>query len=98
MMLWLCRDITEKSLTGTLKHKQKKNILIFFTIFRWIHDYQDACVDKLERFLRGEKKGILHASSQEDSSPYGPPHGSDPVVKQKKGHMFGLGSSFEECL
>ncbi|XP_016933916.2 NAD(+) hydrolase sarm1 isoform X4 [Drosophila suzukii] len=21
----------------------------------WIHDYQDACIDKLERFLRGEK-------------------------------------------
>lgn len=21
---------------------------------RWIHDYQDACVDKLERFMRGE--------------------------------------------
>jgi len=21
---------------------------------RWIHDYQDACVDKLERFLKGE--------------------------------------------
>lgn len=21
---------------------------------RWIHDYQDACVDKLEKFLRGE--------------------------------------------
>ena len=22
---------------------------------RWIHDYQDACVDKIERFLRGEQ-------------------------------------------
>ena len=67
--------------------------------FRWIHDYQDACVDKLERFLRGEKKGILaHTSSQEDNYPHGPPHGSDPVVKPKKGHMFGLGSSFDECL
>ncbi len=21
---------------------------------RWIHDYQDACVEKLERFIRGE--------------------------------------------
>lgn len=28
------------------------NYLICF--FRWIHDYQDACVDKLERFMRGE--------------------------------------------
>lgn len=25
-----------------------------FNGVRWIHDYQDACVDKLERFLRGE--------------------------------------------
>lgn len=23
-------------------------------VSRWIHDYQDACVDKLERFMRGE--------------------------------------------
>ena len=25
-----------------------------FNGVRWIHDYQDACVDKLERFLKGE--------------------------------------------
>ncbi|KAJ8983243.1 hypothetical protein NQ317_011652 [Molorchus minor] len=25
-----------------------------FNAVRWIHDYQDACVDKLERFMRGE--------------------------------------------
>ncbi|XP_012940317.1 NAD(+) hydrolase sarm1 [Aplysia californica] len=30
-----------------------RNIL-YFNAVRWIHDYQDACVDKLERFLRGE--------------------------------------------
>lgn len=23
-------------------------------MWRWIHEYQDACVDKLERFMRGE--------------------------------------------
>ena len=40
--------------------------------FRWIHDYQDACVDKLERFLKGEvntsdKKGaIFHLGSSTD--------------------------------
>ena len=28
--------------------------LILNNTFRWIHDYQDACVDKLERFMRGE--------------------------------------------
>ncbi|XP_032598806.1 NAD(+) hydrolase sarm1 isoform X1 [Drosophila grimshawi] len=26
-----------------------------FNAVSWIHDYQDACIDKLERFLRGEK-------------------------------------------
>ncbi|GFO08649.1 sterile alpha and tir motif-containing protein 1 [Plakobranchus ocellatus] len=26
----------------------------YFNHVRWIHDYQDACVDKLERFIRGE--------------------------------------------
>lgn len=26
----------------------------YFNGVMWIHDYQDACVDKLERFLRGE--------------------------------------------
>ncbi|XP_066941139.1 NAD(+) hydrolase sarm1 isoform X3 [Macrobrachium rosenbergii] len=26
----------------------------YFNGVRWIHDYQDACVDKIERFMRGE--------------------------------------------
>jgi hypothetical protein len=30
--------------------------LLFF--FRWVHDYQDACVDKVEKFLTGEKSPI----------------------------------------
>ncbi|XP_066246815.1 NAD(+) hydrolase sarm1 isoform X2 [Euwallacea similis] len=34
-----------------------------FNAVRWIHDYQDACVDKLERFMRGE----LNARSSEGS-------------------------------
>lgn len=25
-----------------------------FNSIRWVHDYQDACIDKLERFVRGE--------------------------------------------
>ncbi|GFT04368.1 NAD(+) hydrolase sarm1 [Nephila pilipes] len=28
--------------------------LSYFNGVRWIHDYQDACVDKIERFMRGE--------------------------------------------
>lgn len=29
-----------------------------FNGVRWIHDYQDACVEKVERFIRGELNGI----------------------------------------
>ncbi|XP_038054829.1 NAD(+) hydrolase SARM1-like isoform X2 [Patiria miniata] len=29
--------------------------IIFFNGIKWIHDYQDACIDKLERFLLGEE-------------------------------------------
>lgn len=28
--------------------------LSYFNSVRWVHDYQEACVDKLERFIRGE--------------------------------------------
>lgn len=28
--------------------------IIYFNGVRWIHDYQDACIDKVERFIRGE--------------------------------------------
>jgi len=28
--------------------------LSYFNGVRWVHDYQDACIDKLERFIRGE--------------------------------------------
>jgi len=24
---------------------------------RWIHDYQEACIDKIERFVQGERSG-----------------------------------------
>ncbi|XP_017772645.1 PREDICTED: sterile alpha and TIR motif-containing protein 1 isoform X2 [Nicrophorus vespilloides] len=32
-----------------------------FNAVKWIHDYQDACVDKVERFMRGENRndGVL---------------------------------------
>ncbi|XP_022106063.1 sterile alpha and TIR motif-containing protein 1-like isoform X2 [Acanthaster planci] len=29
--------------------------IVFFNGVKWIHDYQDACIDKLERFLLGEE-------------------------------------------
>ncbi|XP_061163443.1 NAD(+) hydrolase sarm1-like isoform X2 [Saccostrea echinata] len=36
------------------KLPQDMRQITFFNGIRWIHDYQDACVDKLEKFLRGE--------------------------------------------
>ena len=62
---------------------------------RWIHDYQEACVDKLEKFLTGQmspsafrnrpclSKGSSLGSSSADI------HGS-PAAR-----LCGLGSSFE---
>lgn len=47
-------------------------------VHRWIHDYQDACVDKLERFMRGElnmrgdrpsQVGAMSTSSKGDVTP-----------------------------
>lgn len=43
----------------------------YFNAVRWIHDYQDACVDKLEQFLRGEtnpQQRPLTGSSGSNSS------------------------------
>lgn len=34
-----------------------------FNGVRWIHDYQDACVEKVERFMRGEMNGIRDGAS-----------------------------------
>ncbi|KAF4526326.1 hypothetical protein B566_EDAN015480 [Ephemera danica] len=40
-----------------------------FNGVRWIHDYQDACVEKLERFLRGEFNPRSVASSIQGGFP-----------------------------
>ncbi|KAL8580973.1 hypothetical protein ACOMHN_017539 [Nucella lapillus] len=42
--------------------------LPFFNGVRWIHDYQDACVDKLESFMRGERGGSLRTAPLSSSS------------------------------
>ncbi|KAG9511230.1 Sterile alpha and TIR motif-containing protein 1, partial [Fragariocoptes setiger] len=37
--------------------------ILYFNGVRWIHDYQDACVDKVERFIRGElANNLSHVS------------------------------------
>ncbi|CAH1185693.1 unnamed protein product [Phyllotreta striolata] len=45
-----------------------------FNAVKWIHDYQDACVDKLERFMRGEmnprtQDGLRMGLSKGDITP-----------------------------
>ncbi|XP_076434766.1 LOW QUALITY PROTEIN: NAD(+) hydrolase SARM1-like [Babylonia areolata] len=57
--------------------------LPFFNGVRWIHDYQDACVDKLESFLRGESSDSLRGNPLSTSSfgsgdPLSPPQTSVP--------------------
>ena len=44
--------------------------------FRWIHDYQDACIDKLHGFIRGQ-------ASIEPAHPISLPLMDDVPVKGK---------------
>jgi len=47
-------------------------VVCYFNSVRWVHDYQDACIDKLERFIRGEtfvKSGIHGSRSPNLSIP-----------------------------
>lgn len=43
-----------------------------FNGVRWIHDYQDACVDKLERFMRGELSQGRLGPGKGDATPSTP--------------------------
>ena len=68
----------------------------FFDHIRWIHDYQEACVDKLEKFLTGQmspsafrNRPCLSKGSSIGSSSTADIHGS-PAPR-----VAGLGSSFE---
>lgn len=39
---------SEKDIPADIRHITKYNGV------RWVHDYQDACMDKVERFIKGE--------------------------------------------
>ncbi|XP_075220492.1 sterile alpha and armadillo motif isoform X2 [Lycorma delicatula] len=62
-----------------------------FNGVRWIHDYQDACVDKLERFMRGEftrgdgRGGPMssNASAKGDATPSTPSLVRQPPTYQR---------------
>merc|ERR1711915_334020 len=43
--------------------------LAYFNSVRWIHDYQLACVNKLERFIRGEVTVTVDSPTDSFGSP-----------------------------
>ncbi|XP_017842312.2 sterile alpha and TIR motif-containing protein 1 isoform X1 [Drosophila busckii] len=60
----------------------------------WIHDYQDACIDKLERFLRGEKN-VDRIAAMAPGTPgvvsYQRMHSNDSDYQQNGGGGAGSG-------
>ncbi|KAK2581225.1 hypothetical protein KPH14_008022 [Odynerus spinipes] len=60
-----------------------------FNGVRWIHDYQDACVDKLERFMRGEipvrsePSGIPRGIASKDVTAPGTPDGPPTAIPNR---------------
>ncbi|KAI2804336.1 Sterile alpha and TIR motif-containing protein 1 [Blomia tropicalis] len=58
--------------------------ILTFNGIRWIHDYQDACVDKLERFMRGEinSKQFDPVGTHRHAIPHGlPPTPNTPQIR-----------------
>ncbi|XP_060659532.1 NAD(+) hydrolase sarm1 isoform X7 [Drosophila nasuta] len=67
-----------------------------FNGVNWIHDYQDACIDKLERFLRGEKN-IDRITAMGPGTPgvasFQRTHSNDPDYQTNGGGGGGGGGS-----
>ena len=40
-----------------------------YSIYRWVHEYQDACINKLESFLRGLVKSLPDTMCPQKSLP-----------------------------
>lgn len=72
----------------TEKLPEDMRTVCHFNGVRWIHDYQDACVDKLERFMRGEREAALNPRSklQSDTVP-GTPSSASAAVRQTALHF-----------
>ncbi|XP_025016886.1 sterile alpha and TIR motif-containing protein 1 isoform X2 [Tetranychus urticae] len=47
--------------------------ICYFNGVRWIHEYQEACVDKLERFMRGEINSRIDSSHPKNLPHHGVP-------------------------
>ncbi|CAD7083016.1 unnamed protein product [Hermetia illucens] len=68
-----------------------------FNAIRWIHDYQDACVDKLERFMRGELNTRPCGPLRGDATPSTPSTASTtrnnpPIYQRMHSNDSGKGS------
>ncbi len=61
--------------------------LTHFNSVRWVHDYQDACIDKLEKFIRQESQQLLGRNE----SPYG--GGGGGAYNRSSGRSTPFGSS-----
>ena len=57
--------------------------LTSFNGVRWIHDYQDACLDKLERFIRGEVSRVSSPFTVRRDSGRSTPLPSSPMILHK---------------
>jgi len=55
--------------------------LCYFNGVRWVHDYQTACIDKLEKFIRADP--LLRAESPYPKSGRSTPSLLSPYTKQK---------------
>ncbi|CAG7823163.1 unnamed protein product [Allacma fusca] len=70
--------------------------VLSFNGVKWIHDYQDACVEKLERFLKGEsvpRETALTNRETSSNSPSGGPLGSTtPRSSQQYQRTLSVGS------
>ncbi|XP_053676658.1 NAD(+) hydrolase sarm1 [Anopheles nili] len=71
-----------------------------FNGVRWIHDYQDACVDKLERFMRTEantRSGLMDQSRNLLNRAPGDATPSSAIYQRMHSNDSGKSSDKENC-
>merc|ERR1711868_343853 len=66
-----------------------------FNGVRWIHDYQDACIDKIERFIKGESSRVSSPFNLRRDSGRSTPI-SSPMIYHKA--LKNKATSFENIL
>eukprot|EP00914_Ancora_sagittata_P018143 GHVO01035792.1.p1 GENE.GHVO01035792.1~~GHVO01035792.1.p1 ORF type:complete len:160 (+),score=31.77 GHVO01035792.1:86-565(+) len=95
--LWMLVKRTKRR--GTLKRRRMMTRFLFasrlarkitspLAKIRWIHDYQDACVDKLEKFISGEISSGGPSSITRASLSKGNSLNSCPLTPEIHGSSF----------